>query len=103
MRRIALVALLVLGASCGGSEEPPTAEGVVIAVDGGLADVRRFTIRTAEGSDLTFEVLGDVRFHGAGPLGHLRSHLATGAPIAVTYQTLEDGSFAAIEVDDVSG
>ncbi len=99
----ALLALLVVGSACGGGEELPTAEGVVIGVDGGLTDVQSFTIRTTDGSDLTFQAPDDLLFHGSGPLGHLRSHLTSGVPVIVTYEARADGSLAAIEVDDAPG
>lgn len=98
MRRIAAALLLVL-AGCGGADEP-AAVGVVIDVVGDLTSVEQFTIRTADGSDLTFVPAGEARFHGLGPLGHLRSHLAGGSPVVVVYETGADGVLVAVSVDD---
>ena len=109
MTRAAALALLLIAAACGGGGagdgdfDGRVAEGVVVDVDGSLADVRSFTIRTGDGADLTFSARDGVRFHGAGPLGHLRSHLTTGEPVEVSYETLTDGSLEAVEVRDAGG
>ena len=100
MRRCVLVVVALAVAACGNGGDDSEASGVVIDVVGGLTTVDQFTIRTTAGEDLTFEVADGVRFHGSGPLGHLRSHLTTGEPIVVVYETGEDGVLRALEVDD---
>lgn len=72
----------------------------MIDVTGGLADVDSFSLRVGGGEDLTFAAGPGVLFHGGGSLSHLRSHLATGEPVVVTYEVLADGSLQAVEVDD---
>lgn len=82
----------------GGSAGVATATGVVIAVDGDLSTVDLFTIRAPDGSDTTFTVRDDARFDG-GPMGHIRDHLRSGAPVTVEY-TVEDGAKVARDVAD---
>jgi hypothetical protein len=65
---------------------PPTSpvDGVVINVkSAGLAKVESFTIRTAAGEVLTFQV-GQLA-PGSFPAGHLTEHASTGAPVQVTF------------------
>jgi hypothetical protein len=93
------MALVLVAASCGGTDDP-TATGTVIDVVGSLTSVDEFTIRTAEGDDLTFVPAPGIRFHGLGPLGHLRNHLTTGEPVVVFYEVASDGSMMALEVSD---
>ena len=93
------MALVLVAGSCGATDDP-IARGSVIDVVGSLTSVDEFTIRTADGDDLTFVPAPDIRFHGLGPLGHLRNHLTTGEPVVVVYETLLDGSLVALEVSD---
>jgi hypothetical protein len=104
VKRATLVTLVLLITACGGGDtDLQVAEGVVIDVDGTLAEVRSFTVRTPDGTDLTFAVPDGLRFHGEVPLGHLRSHLTTGEPIVVSYETQADGSLEAVDVRDAGG
>ncbi len=62
------------------------ATGVVIAVEGsGPASVERFTLGTAEGEVLTFDVERLEVTGGGKPAPHLREHLTSGAPFTVEY------------------
>lgn len=97
-----LATLLLVAAACGGSgdTDDQVATGVVIDVVGDLTTVESFTIRTVDGDDLTFVPVDGVRFHGLGPLGHLRSHLTAGEPVAVEYEETADGTLLAVAVED---
>lgn len=97
MRRSLLVGFLVLMA-CAGSES--RADGVVVAVEGGLPGVASFEIVTGEGQRLRF-VPGDGvdAFDDGAPLAHLSEHLQTGAGIRVTY-IAEGGVLVALAVSD---
>lgn len=77
-----------------------TARGVVVAVDAPTAtDVRGFTLRTNDGTLLTFRV-GRLELVGdAFPAAHLREHLRTLVPIVVVYR-LEDGERIAVRLAD---
>lgn len=68
---------------------------MVIAVAGdGPTEVTGFTLRTAEGQVLVFEV-GRLDVGGGGkPAPHLREHLLDGAPIAVEYRVEGDRNVA---------
>jgi hypothetical protein len=79
--------------------EQLTVEGVVIAVDGNLDTVASFTLRLSDGSDLMFTPDEGAQFDG-GPIGHIREHLTSGAPVRVDYVVLGDGTNLAMEVGD---
>jgi hypothetical protein len=92
-----LAALLVVVAACGGGSH--RAEGVVVAVDGGLDGVQSFEIVTSDGERLVFEPApGLSRFEHGAPLAHLQEHLQTGSPITVLY-TESDGVLVAEAVE----
>jgi hypothetical protein len=88
---LAVVALAVTAAVAfvAGSFARPagrTETGVVIAVDRvSLADVRGFTLRTADGRTVVFR-LGPLENAGQFAPGHLGEHQATATPILVTYR-----------------
>jgi len=77
-----------------------TAEGIVIAVDGTLAEISSFTLVLADGTNATFIPEAGMLFDGTAPLSHVRDHLASGDPVQVEYRTLEDGTRSALEVGD---
>jgi hypothetical protein len=79
---------------------PGAVEGVVVAVDGTLAEIASFRLVLADGTEATFVPEQGVLFDGTAPLSHLRDHLASGDPIRVEYATLEDGTLLALEVGD---
>lgn len=94
----AIAAVLVIVAACGGG--PNKARGVVIEVQGGIADIEGFLLRLPDGSDLRLEPAEGILFHGDAPLGHLRDHLRTGEPVEVEYEVLSDGTAVALRVTD---
>ena len=101
-RRLAaaiLLAVAALASSC--SPTDPSIRGVVVDVQGDLVDVDRFTVVTTDGDRMDFVPAPDVRFHDGAPLSHLTEHLRNGEPIEVTYRTLDDGTLAAMRVEDV--
>jgi len=75
-------------------------EGVVIAVDGTLAEVSSFTVRLPDGTDATFVPQPGILFDETAPIGHVRDHLVSGAPVLVEYVTLENGELLATAVGD---
>jgi hypothetical protein len=96
---VALAAGLVIG--CQGSPPPLTATGVVISVDGpNVAEVDQFTLRTADGQLLVFEVDALSLSGGGKAAPHLREHMLSGAPVTVEYRT-QDGRTIALRYDDV--
>lgn len=99
MSRVAAgVAAIALLAACAGPEQ--RVEGVVIAVDGGLAGVVSFTIVTGDGDRITFiPDDGVTTFAHGGPLSHLHEHLQTASPVRVTWVE-RDGVPVALAVAD---
>ena len=85
------------------SSADPTIRGVVIDVQGDLLDIERFTVLTPDGDRVELNPAPDVRFHDGAPLSHLNEHLRNGDPVEVTYRELDDGTKAAVGVEDVSG
>ena len=76
------------------------ATGVVIAVEGsGPASVERFTLRTAEGQVLAFDVGRLEVTDGGKPAPHLREHQVDGQPITVHYR-VEAGRNVAVRYTD---
>jgi hypothetical protein len=63
---------------------------VISATGPGPAEVDHFTLRTDDGQVMEFTVGRLYLFDGGLPSAHLRDHLATGAPITVTYH-VENG------------
>lgn len=98
-RGLLVVALLaVVAGGCAGPEQ--RADGVVVAVDGGIGGVSGFEIVTGTGQRLAFVPgPGVVTFDHGGPLSHLFEHLQTAAPVRVTYRG-EDGVLIALIVSD---
>jgi hypothetical protein len=96
---VALAALAFVVASSFGRPASRTEVGVVIAVESAsLADVRAFTIRTADGRTIVFRV-GVLENGAEFPPGHLGEHQATAAPVRVTYRD-EGSEHVAIRLDD---
>lgn len=77
--------------------------GVVIAVEGNLAAIESFTIRTPDGEDLTLVPAPDLLFDGVAPISHVRDHFVSGAPVTVTFLTVEDGFPTVIAIGDADG
>ncbi|CAN5408011.1 hypothetical protein BH20CHL6_BH20CHL6_12480 [soil metagenome] len=96
---LAIVVMAALAAGCSG---PPTerAVGVVLSVESSsAAEVSRFTLRTAEGETLDFEV-GALQTGGETfPAAHLREHQLNAEPVAVTYR-VDDERRIAVRLED---
>ena len=100
---VAGLAWSFLGDGTAGPPDAPTVDGVVIKVDSaGLAAVSAFTLRTADGRSLTFD-LSQLRNGVAFPPGHLAEHLATSQQVRVWYRTAPSGDLQALWLEDVSG
>ena len=97
-RRLLAALLIVLMAACGGGRD--TARGIVVEVEGGIADVTGFLLLLPDGSRLRFQPADGVLFHDDAPLGHLRDHLRSGEPVEVEYERLPDGTAVAYSVSD---
>lgn len=95
-----LLGLVLLGVVAGCETGTQTARGVVVAVDAPTAtEVRGFTLRTNDGSILTFRI-GRLEITGAAfPAAHLRDHLRSLSPIIVVYR-LENGERVAVRLAD---
>ena len=92
--------MLVAAACTAGSDAPEQATGVVIGVEGsGPASVDRFTLRTAEGAVLIFDVERLEVTSGGKPAPHLREHQVDGHPIRVEYR-VEAGRNVALRYTD---
>lgn len=73
--------------------------GVIVAVDSqGLGDVRAFTLRTAGGELIDFE-LRALESGTEFPPGHLAEHQATADPVRVWYRD-EGGVHLAVRIED---
>ena len=90
--------LLVVSVGCGGGRQEAT--GVVIEVEGGIADISGFLLRLSDGSDLRLRPAAGVLFHDDAPVGHIRDHLRSGEPIVVEYEVLDDGTAVAYVITD---
>lgn len=108
---VAVAAIIVLGLGAaillgaGGPSAPtlpPDAQavtGVIVRVDSaGLDKVSGFTLRTATGDSLVFDLRALTNGAQFAP-GHLVEHQATGQPVRVWYRT-ESGVQLAIRLED---
>jgi protein SCO1/2 len=106
------VVVVVAVAGCSGGGSPATdaprtnaptitASGVITAVDQpGVAEVDGFSLRTDDGSTITFAV-GELDVSGsAHPASHFRSLMALSTPVRVTYRDQAD-EHVAIRVDEL--
>ncbi|MGZ6269465.1 MAG: hypothetical protein ACXWMU_02695 [Candidatus Limnocylindrales bacterium] len=66
----------------------------------GLADVRGFTLRAADGHVYAF-TLGQLENGAQFPPGHLAEHQATGSPVRVSFR-IERGQLVVYRLDDAS-
>ena len=98
--RLRIGVATVLLALSGCSDGRQTVEGVVIEVEGGIAEVEGFLLRLPDGTDLRLQPADEVLFHDSAPIGHLRDHLRSGQPVAVEYEVLADGSAVAYSITD---
>jgi hypothetical protein len=107
VRRTLLVILVAaaLAACLRPSSPPPTpdvaspVDGVVVAVDAsGLSDVRGFTLRTSSGFAFGFR-LGPIENATQFPPGHLAEHMASSAPVRVSFR-VEGGERVVYRLED---
>lgn len=79
------VALGFLSFACGPGD--PSVAGFVTGIEAkSLTEVESFTLRTAEGTEMTFRVRNIELDDGAFPVSHLREHMALGQPVAIAYR-----------------
>jgi hypothetical protein len=97
-RLAAIVVLVTALAACGSSGR--VAQGIVTDItSNGPVKVERFTIRTTDGTALTFRV-GTLELDGnAFPAEHLGEHRLTAQPVAVAYRE-EGGELVAYRLVD---
>ena len=105
LRLVLLAVLAAIVVACSAEPEPTdstTAEGVIVAVQGGLTDVEAFDLVLTDGSRLTFvPEAGSLERSGFSP-AHLREHAALAAPISVRYHVVE-GRNMVIGIVDADG
>jgi hypothetical protein len=80
-----------------------TITGVVIAVEGNLAEIESLVVRLEDGSDLALVPAAGLLFDGVSPISHVRDHLVSGSPVRITYRTSAAGPGTAIEIGDAGG
>lgn len=89
----AILGLVLIVAGCGGpGEDPEEVRGIVLEVEGDLASVESFLLRTDDGEVLKVVPApdGDFRF----PLPHLHDHRRTAEPVLVTLDRSYDPPLA---------
>ena len=80
--------------------DAPSMVGVIVGVDAqDLADVRAFTLRRGDDSELVEFDLSELRNGTAFPPGHLAEHQVTAEPVRVFYRD-DGGTLFALWVDD---
>jgi hypothetical protein len=94
-----VIATALVGA-CGGNGDGGTVIAVVIDVTGDLTSVDQFVVRLPDGTDQVIEPAPGIRFHGDAAITHIRDHLRSGAPVRITYDVLDDGTWIARGVED---
>ncbi len=98
-RQLAFLGLALLraaAAACQARSGPERVRGLVIAVEAhSLARADRLTLRTEDGRELVFTVDASVDWTP----GHLREHMALGAPVIVEYVARPEG-LVAVRIDD---
>lgn len=77
-------------------------EGQVVKVDSeGLTKVRGFVLRTDSGTEIAFAV-GPLENAVEFPPSHLSEHMATGAPVRISFRQ-EGSSLVVYRIEDASG
>ena len=99
----ALVVAVSLLSGCGGSGDGGTVTAVVVDVTGDLTTVEQFVVRLPDGTDQVIQPAPGIRFHGDAAITHIRDHLRSGAPVRISYDVLDDGTWIAREVEDAAG
>lgn len=75
-------------------------EGVIVAVEStSIASVTGFTLRVPGGALVEFE-LGVLENEAEFPRGHLAEHVASSAPVIVTYRDEGGGRRLAVRIVD---
>lgn len=97
-RLLPIVFGLVLVAGCGPASLSEA--GWVVDIQAtSLTQVGSFTLRTADGRELEFNVAG-VELDGGGfPASHLREHMALNQPVAIAYREA-NGELTAFKLRD---
>ena len=91
---IAVAALLIIAAACGGGDKQVT--GLVLeAVDRSLTEIELIRLRDDDGRVWEFSTEGPVGISAA----HLLQHQLAGEKVLVTYRE-EDGRLIAVDVRD---
>ena len=94
-----VVAAFLLSACAGPDTDPDsgTVSGIVVDVEGGLNDVKSFTVLAEDEQRYTFRLHPEAEF--AFPPGHLRDHLRSGDPVRVGWEEYA-GARLAVSLDD---
>jgi hypothetical protein len=107
---VAVITLIACGQSGASASVAPTSptssaspsspvEGVVVDVESaGLGEVEAFTIRMADGQELTI-AMGDLENATEFPPAHIGEHLTSGVPVRVTIVAGPDGPVA-VRIED---
>jgi hypothetical protein len=98
-RRLLLGLLVVAAVGCA-AEDGGRVTGVVTSVEGDLAVVSSFSVRSSDGTVRTFAPEPGLLFDGTSSVGHLRDHLRSGEPVTVEYRESSEGSLVAVAVGD---
>jgi hypothetical protein len=97
---VAATAIGLLVAQSMGLGQPPTATGIIVAVQSNSAvDITGFTLRTQDGQLEQYAVGRLETTSPAFPAVHLRAHLISLLPVVVTYETDGDQRVARRIVD----
>ncbi len=98
-----IVGIMSLVVACGGTagtdRDAESISGVVVAVDGSLQGIDRFTVLDANGVEKVFVPGPESTFGDEGPLSHLFDHLRNGEPVYVEF-VREEGALIARHVGD---
>jgi hypothetical protein len=81
---------------------PPSSpvDGVVVEVNAtGLTEIQDFTLRTAVGFNMTFQI-GQLENPTEFAPGHLKEHQATGSPVRVYFNRSSTGQLMVYRMED---
>ncbi len=95
----ALIAIAACTSDGDGAQVDNSVTGVVVAIEGDLAETNGFTLLTPDGERMQFVAPAGLVFGDNEPISHLRDHFVSGAPVEVQYE--HDGvSMVAVFVGD---